>query len=144
MAQNLSVFLCENVEKPENAKYAATSRIKDANGKPVEWEIRTLTSAEDDEIRKASTRRVPVPGRKSQYTNDLDMNIYLGKLGAAATVYPPLSDATLQDSYGVKGAENLLKTMLTAGEYMNYLTKVQEVCGFTAVTLQDEVDEAKN
>ena len=41
------------------------------------------------------------------------------------------------------GAEALLKTMLTPGEYADYLTKVQEVCGFET-TLQDEVDEAKN
>ena len=41
------------------------------------------------------------------------------------------------------GAESLLKTMLTPGEYVEYIQKVQEVCGFDA-TLQDEVDEAKN
>ena len=142
MALNLSLFLAENVEKPENVKFPATTRIKDETGCPVEWEIRALTSAEDDELRKASVRRTPVPGRKNQYTNDLDMNIYLAKLGAAATVYPPLSDASLQKSYGVNGAESLLKAMLTAGEYMNYLARVQEVSGFTA--LQDEVNEAKN
>ena len=105
MALNLSLFLAENVEKPKNVKFPATTRIKDETGCPVEWEIRALTSAEDDELRKASVRRTPVPGRKNQYTNDLDMNIYLAKLGAAATVYPPLSDASLQKSYGVNGAE---------------------------------------
>ena len=144
MALNLSLFLAENIEKPENVRYAATSRIKDENGEPVLWEIRPVTSAEDDELRRASIRRVSGPGRKGQYTNEMDMNIYLGKLGAAATVYPPLTDASLQQSYQVNGAENLLKAMLTAGEYMNYLTRVQEVSGFTAVTLQDEVNEVKN
>ena len=39
--------------------------------------------------------------------------------------------------------EALLKTMLTPGEYADYVQKVQEVCGFDT-TLQDEVDEAKN
>ena len=39
--------------------------------------------------------------------------------------------------------EALLKTMLTPGEYAEYLTKIQEVCGFDT-TMQDEVDEAKN
>ena len=33
--------------------------------------------------------------------------------------------------------------MLTPGEYAEYLTKIQEVCGFDT-TMQDEVDEAKN
>ena len=41
------------------------------------------------------------------------------------------------------GADALLKAMLTPGEYANYLNKVQEICGFD-ITLQDEVDEAKN
>ena len=41
------------------------------------------------------------------------------------------------------GADALLQAMLTPGEYANYLTKVQEICGFD-ITLQDEVDEAKN
>ena len=60
----------------------------------------------------------------------------------ACTVFPNLNDANLQDSYRVKSAEALLKTMLTSGEYTDYLIKVQEVCGFEA--MQDEVDLAKN
>jgi hypothetical protein len=71
------------------------------------------------------------------------VNLYLGKLAVACTVYPNLNDKALQDSYKVMGAENLLKTMLTSGEYAEYLQKVQEVCGFD-VPLQDEVDDAKN
>ena len=41
------------------------------------------------------------------------------------------------------GAEARLKTMLTPGEYADYVLKVQEVCGFDT-PLQDEVDDAKN
>ena len=41
------------------------------------------------------------------------------------------------------GADALLKTMLSPGEYADYLSKIQEVNGFD-VTLQDEVEEAKN
>ena len=84
-----------------------------------------------------------MPGRKNQFTNETDMNTYLGKLAVAATVFPPLTSAELQDNRKVKGAENLLKEMLTAGEYADYLAKVQEVCGFET-SLQDEVNEAKN
>ena len=144
MALNLSAFLAENAVKPVNVKYVASERMIDPEtGKPAEWEIRCLTSAEDEAIRRASIRRVPVPGRKNQFTNETDMNTYLGKLAVAATVFPPLTSAELQDNYKVKGAENLLKEMLTAGEYADYLAKVQQVCGFET-TLQDEVNEAKN
>lgn len=138
---DLTAFLAENVEQAEHIKYAASSRIK-ADGKAVEWEIRPLTSAEDDEVRASSMKRVPIPGRKGQYTNEMDMNAYLGKMAAAATVFPNLNDASLQASYKVNGADNLLKAMLTAGEYMNYVTKVQEVCGFTPIT--EDVETAKN
>lgn len=70
-------------------------------------------------------------------------DLYLGKLAVACTVFPNLNDKELQDSYKVMGADALLKTMLTPGEYAEYLTKIQEVCGFDT-TMQDEVDEAKN
>ena len=144
MALNLSAFLAENAVKPMNVKYVASERMIDPEtGKPAEWEIRCPTSAEDEAIRRASIRRVPVPGRKNQFTNETDMNTYLGKLAVAATVFPPLTSAELQDNRKVKGAENLLKEMLTAGEYADYLAKVQEVCGFET-SLQDEVNEAKN
>ena len=57
--------------------------------------------------------------------------------------FPSDTGKELQDSYKVMGADALLKTMLTPGEYAEYLTKIQEVCGFDT-TMQDEVDEAKN
>ncbi len=69
--------------------------------------------------------------------------MYLGKLAVACTVFPDLNSKELQDSYKVMGAETLLKTMLTPGEYADYISKVQEVCGFDA-SLQEDVDTAKN
>jgi hypothetical protein len=41
------------------------------------------------------------------------------------------------------GSDTLLKTMLTPGEYADYLTKVQEVNGFE-VSFEETVEEAKN
>ena len=54
-----------------------------------------------------------------------------------------MNDKELQDSYGVMGADSLLKAMLTAGEYANYLEKVQAVNGFD-VPMDELVSEAKN
>lgn len=67
----------------------------------------------------------------------------MAKMAAACTVYPDLNDASLQDSYHVMGAEALLKTMLLAGEYADYIQQVQAICGFDA-SFEDNVDEAKN
>ena len=102
-----------------------------------------FTGTEDEALRKSCAKRVPVPGKKNQYQKETDYDLYLGKLAVACTVFPNLNDKELQDSYKVMGADALLKTMLTPGEYAEYLTKIQEVCGFDT-TMQDEVDEAKN
>lgn len=140
---SLSAFLADNALPVENVRYITSKRFRDENGKPIAWEIRAITGTEDESIRKACTKRVPVPGKKNQYQRETDGDAYVGKLAAACTVYPNLNDKELQDSYHVMGAEELLKTMLTPGEYTDYVQKVQEVCGFE-VSLQDEVDEAKN
>jgi hypothetical protein len=141
--------LAKNAVAVEHVKYAASQRFladeldENGNRKPIEWEIKTITGTEDEELRKSCAKRVPVPGKKNQYQKETDYDMYLGKLAVACTVFPNLDNAELQDSYGVKSAEALLKTMLTPGEYANYLGKVQEVCGFDTA-FQDEVDEAKN
>lgn len=139
----LSAFLAENALPVENIKFAASRRFLSPDKKPMEWEVKAISSTEDEALRKACTKRVPVPGKKNQFQRELDADAYLGKLAVACTVFPNLNDKELQDSYKVMGGDALLKAMLTPGEYADYLTKIQEVCGFDE-TLQDEVDEVKN
>lgn len=143
MANNLTAFFAQNAVKIENIKYVASKRFLDENKKPMEWEIQSITSQEDEALRKECTKRVPIPGKRNQFTMETDFNLYLGKLASKCTVYPNLNDVELQNSYGVMGADTLLKTMLTAGEYAEYLNKIQEINGFD-VTFDDLVDEAKN
>lgn len=139
----LSAFLAKNAIKVDNVKHVVSTRFVDENKNPIAWEIKAITGSEDENLRKSCAKRVPIPGKKKQYQKETDIELYLGKLAVACTVFPNLNDAELQNSYGVMGAETLLKTMLLPGEYADYLIKVQEVCGFET-TLQDEVDEAKN
>ncbi len=61
----------------------------------------------------------------------------------ACVVYPDLKNAELQNAYDVMNAEDLLKEMLTMGEYMNLLRFVQEINGFHK-TIEELLDEAKN
>ncbi len=140
---SLSAFLAENALTVENIKYVVSKRFLDENKNPISWEVKTITSTEDEALRKSCAKRVPVPGKKNQYQREIDYDQYLGKLAVACTVFPNLNDKELQDSYHVMGADALLKTMLTPGEYAEYLVKIQEVCGFDTA-MQDEVDEAKN
>lgn len=140
---NLSGFLAQNAIKVENIKYVASKRLLGDDGKPLEWEVKCIPSTEDEALRKSCTKRVPIPGKRNQYTSETDYNLYLGRLAATCTVFPNLNDAELQNSYGVMGADDLLKTMLMPGEYADYLTKIQEVNGFE-VTFEEAVEEVKN
>lgn len=141
---NLSYFLKQNVAQEENTQYVASKRFKDENGDPVFWEIQSITPEEDDAIRKACTKRIPiVGGRKGEYTLDLDSSKYNATLASRCVVYPDLNNKELQDSYGAMGAEQLVRRMLKPGEYVDLITKIGEVNGFD-VTQEDLVEEAKN
>lgn len=140
---NLSAFLSQNAIKVENVKYLASKRFVNEDGKPMEWEIASITSEEDELLRKTCTKRIPVPGKRNAFMPDTDFNAYITKQAVKCTVFPNLNDVEVQNSYGVMGAEQLLKVMLTPGEYADYISKVQEVNGFD-VPLEDAVEEAKN
>lgn len=143
MSRTLSAFLAQNAKKIENVMFAASPRFTDPEtGKPMEWEICCITAKENAAIRKTCIRQIPIPGRRGQFTQDFDAQAYLAKVSVRCTVFPNLNDAELQSSYGVMGAEPLITTMLSAGEFEDYSTKVLEVNGF-----QDGgemVDDAKN
>jgi hypothetical protein len=139
---NLSAFLAQNVAQDENIKYVASKRFVE-DGKPVEWELQSVTSEEDEQIRKSCTKKVQVPGKRGQYAPETDYEKYLGLLAARCVVFPNLNDAELQDSYKVMGADAVLKKMLKPGEYQDLLKKVQEINGFD-IGLDELVDEAKN
>ena len=142
MSRDLSAFLSQNVKRVENTLYPTTNRIVDENGKPIPWEICCITATENARIRKGCMTTVAVAGKKGQYTQEFNSQLYLAKLCVRTTVYPDLQDKELQDSYGVMSAEELISTMLTPGEFEDYATAVMKANGF-----DDEknlVEEAKN
>ena len=137
------MFFAENVQKEELVEVVVSKRFKDADGNPITWKLACITSDEDEAIRKSCTKKVPVVGKKGMYAPETDFDAYLGKLAARCVKYPDLNNAELQNSYGVMGADNLLKKMLKPGEYQDLLKKIQEVNGFDT-TLEDECEEVKN
>lgn len=140
---DLSCFLSQNAITVENVKVVVSKRFMNKDKKPVEWEVKCITSEQDELIKKECTKRKPIPGKKGAYMPETDYDQYVGRLAVACTVFPDLNNKELQDSYQVMGAEALLKKMLTPGEYREYLSKVQEVNGFD-IALEDLVEEAKN
>lgn len=136
----LSAFMAQNAIKPENEKHIISDRFRDEKGNPIPWEIKAISEDENEVLRKSCIKRTK---KRGIIQNEIDQNLYLGKLVAESVVYPNLKDAELQKSYGVLGADKLAKKMLTAGEYVRLLQIVQQVNGFD-VSMDELVDEAKN
>ncbi len=103
-------FMKENVVEVQNEKYVATKRILDENNEPMEWELRSISAKEDEEILK-SCLTMGARGLEVDRIKCLDRVI------ASSVVFPDLNNVELQDSYGVKSSEQLLRVMLTAKEY---------------------------
>lgn len=140
---SFEAFMKRNKIKKPNTKYVATKSLVDENGKPLEWEIKALTTREAEKIREACTIEIPVKGKPGMYRPKLNTDMYTTKMVAAAIVYPDLLNAELQNSYSVTTPEDLIKEMVdNPAEYMDLVNFVQEYSGFE--TLQEKVNEAKN
>lgn len=141
---NLALFMKKNKKVRENAFYPATKTLVDEKGNPLMWEIKPLTTEETERIRLECTKEVLVPGKRNVYRDKVNSNLYLDKIMVAAIVFPDLYNAELQDSYGVKTPEELLKKMVDdPSEYSDLMSFIQEQSGFDK-DIDDEVDEAKN
>ena len=140
---NFSKFMKANKIQKQNEMYAVTKSLIDENGEPLLWEIKPLTTKENEAIRESCTVDVPVKGKPNQYRAKVDMNKYQAKLICAAVVSPDLNNAELQNSYGVMTPEELLVEMVDdPAEYTDLMIFVQNISGFK--TLQEDIEDAKN
>lgn len=135
---NLSAFMRPEILERKPVKYVASKAFVDENGAPVEWELLAPTQKEADAIMESCTRRIPVNRARTQFTQETDRTLYLCRLVAASVVYPNLNDAELQNYYGVQCAEDLVRTMLSQGEYSDLMVKVNNLCGFNDFSAQVE------
>jgi len=141
---NLSLFLKKNKIQKENTTYPATKSLLDENGKPLLWTIKPLTTKENEDIRESCTYEVPVKGKPNMFRPKVNTNQYLAKMIVASVVEPNLNNAELQDSYGVKKPEDLLKEMIDdPGEYNEFAMFIQQFNGFN-ININDKVEEVKN
>ena len=109
--KDLSIFLKENKIKRENVFYCASEDFKDSEGNVIRWEIKPVTTREEEAIREESMDYADGKYR-------LNVNRYIEKMVAEAVVFPNLYDAKLQDSYNVKSPEALVKEILDKpGDY---------------------------
>ena len=137
-------FMKANKVVKENEKYVATNSLLDENGNPLLWELRHISTKENEDLRESCMMEVQVTGKPGVYRQKFKSGEYIRKLVAASVVYPDLYDAELQDSYGVKTPEELLLAIVdNPGEYSELTAFVQKFQGFD-VAFSDKVDEAKN
>lgn len=137
----LSAFFAQNALADLHQEVIVSSRFKDADGQPISWKLRSMTEEENEECRKAATRKVK--GKGGAYTSEISSDDYVAKLAVSSVVFPNLKDEGLQKSYGVLGAEKLLRKMLLPGEYATLIQKVQEINGFDK-DMGELIDEVKN
>lgn len=137
----LSLFFAQNAQGESTEDFVVSDRFKNEKKGPVPWKLRTMTEAENEDIRKSATHQTK--GKNGQKIPETNPEQYLAKLAVASVVFPDLKNAELQKSYGVLGAETLLKKMLLSGEYAGLIQKVQELNGFDR-DINELAEEVKN
>lgn len=141
---NLGRFLKKNKIKKENTTFPATKSLLDEEGEPLLWEIKPLSTTKNEDIREACTYDVSLKGKPNMFRPKLNTSLYITKMLVSSIVEPNLYSADLQDSYGVKTPEDLIKEMIDdPGEYSEFAAFVQKFNGFNT-SIEDKVEEAKN
>ncbi|KKO50970.1 phage tail assembly chaperone [Paenibacillus sp. DMB20] len=138
---DFSMFFAGQSSAEITEQFVVSVRFKDAEGNPVPWKLRSITEEENQECRKAATRKVK--GKNGIFTPEVDPNEYMSKLIVASVTFPDLKNSELQKSYGVLGAESLLRKMLLPGEFAALGERVQALNGFDR-DMNELVEEVKN
>ncbi len=139
---NFRQFMLQNAGTIENVKCVISNRFLDDEGKPMEWELRCLNRDEEEEVMKTCFKSGNGQGVTNYRGVSLDELLYTGKILAKAVVYPNLNDKELQDSYGVMSSDQLLKKMLTSGEFFKLQMKIQQLSA-SKPALRDKVEQVK-
>lgn len=129
----LKAFL--NPIQVENKEVIVSNRFME-DGKPVPFIIRPITQKENEQLIKKYTKK------DKKGADTFNRTEYVQALTASAVVYPNLSDAKLQDVYGL-GETETLKNMLLIGEYATLAQAVQELSGLDT-NINEDIEEAKN
>ena len=135
---NFQDFLMESFDEVE-----VIERTLKIGGKDRPMKFKPISAARGDELRKKCRKVSIVKGQKMIET---DQDKYIANLIIETTVYPDFKSAELQKSWGVIGAEELLKAMkikMVDGEYSVLTNLVSEVNGYD-LSMQELIEEAKN
>ena len=140
-SQNLTAFLKNNVEIVNQVEYVASNRIK-AGDEPVAWKINVLQNKVIDKLRNRYTKMIK-DGKTGVTREKFDSQGFNDAMLLESIVFPNLDDMELQDSWGVNDPLELVKAMLTPGEYADLINAVVEAQGFE-VGMDEKVRAVKN
>ena len=130
---SIKSFLKKNKKKTENIKLKLESFDEHI-------ELRIISGREYDAIQDKCY--VNKPGRKGRQERVLDMSKFNNLLCSASVVVPDLQNAELQESYGVRGEQDLYGEMFTCADHLKILEAISNASGLD--NFDDLVDEAKN
>ncbi len=130
---SLKAFL--NPVQVDNKEVIVSSRFME-DGKVVPFIIRPITQKENEQLIKKYTKK------DKKGVENFNRTEYVQALTASAVVFPDLTDAKLQDKYGL-GETETLKNMLLVGEYATLAQEVQTLSGLDT-DVNEDIEEAKN
>ena len=101
-------------------------------------EVKPLSPEQNEKIMDKSMKNIiNAKGKPEQAFSN---GRYLRLMAIEAVSFPDLDDAELQESYDVKGAEQLLNAMFTADE----VAKIVSIATEESKNINDDIQEAKN
>ncbi len=130
---SLKAFL--NPVQVDNKEVIVSNRFME-EGKTVPFVIRPITQKENEQLIKRYTKK------DKKGVENFNRTEYVQALTASAVVFPDLTDAKLQDKYGL-GETETLKNMLLVGEYATLAQEVQTLSGLDT-NVNEDIEEAKN
>ena len=136
---NLQAFMTPNTE--ETREVIISDRFKDKDGKVVPFVIKSLSQAENEEIRKRAS--VPVIKSGVVIGDKLDTDKYGKELVLASVKTPNFRDSEICKFYATMDPLEVPSKMLRVGEYRRLVGAINELNG-----LNDDIEvleeEAKN
>lgn len=141
--RNMSFFMKGQAKPIEDTEEVVSNRYFDAEGKPIPFVFRPISSERFEDLRKECTRRIP--GKKGQpATEEFDSYRFGIKTGIESTVYPNFKNADLLKSFGVADpVEVVPKILETAGELNAWIAVVQRINQFDD-DFEELLEDAKN
>lgn len=125
----------------ETKKVEISKRFIGEDGKPVPFEIKTISQDENAQLVKQYTRRNVVKGSVVENFNSV---AYTNALILECTVQPDFRDSRMCETYGVLDPMLVPGKMLLSGEYSALVGEIMKLNGFDADSLLKDEEEAKN